>query len=90
MLADVLLNIEMSYRRRSKDITTPVAQLAALIVLALVFIPQVRLYALVLLVVGVGVGLGLLRNLRRTCAGIQTMTEDVTFGAATEIGAVEQ
>ena len=58
MLADVLLNIEMSYRRRSKDITTPVAQLAALVVLALVFIPQVRPYALVLLVVGVGVTLG--------------------------------
>ena len=69
MLADVLLNIEMSYRRRSKDITTPVAQLAALVVLALVFIPQVRLYALVLLVVGVGVGLGLLlyrSNFRRS------------------------
>jgi hypothetical protein len=50
----------MSYRRRSKDITTPVAQLAALVVLALVFIPQVRTYTLVLLVVGAGVGLGLL------------------------------
>ena len=60
MLADVPLNIEMSYRRRSKDFTTPVAQLAALVVLVLVFIPHVRLYALVALVVGVGVALGIL------------------------------
>ena len=60
MLADVPLNIEMSYRRRSKDITTPVAQLAALVVLTLVFIAHVRLYALVALVVGVGVALVIL------------------------------
>ena len=50
----------MSYRRRSKDFTTPVAQLAALVVLALVFIPHVRLYALVALIVGVEVALGIL------------------------------
>ena len=58
MLADVPLNIEMSYRRRSKDITTPVAQLAALIVLALVFVPQLRFYAVAAGAVGLGVGLG--------------------------------
>ncbi len=60
MLADVLLNIEMSYRRRSKDITTPVAQLAALAVLGLVFIPQFRVAALVVVIVGAGALSGLL------------------------------
>lgn len=50
----------MSYRRRSKDITTPVAQLAALAVLGLVFIPQFRVAALVIVIVGAGALSGLL------------------------------
>jgi len=50
----------MSHRRRSNDIIMPVAQLAALVVLAWAFVPPLRIYAMVAGVVGLGFGLGLL------------------------------
>jgi restriction system protein len=49
----------MSYRRRSKDIATPIAQLAALGVLGVMFVPQFRFPALVIALIVVGVLSGL-------------------------------
>ncbi len=50
----------MSYRRRFRDIATPIALLGALGVLGLVFVPQFRFPALIIALSGVGILSGLL------------------------------
>jgi hypothetical protein len=58
--ADYNRTMETSRNKRDRDVTLPLVQLAAVIVVGFVFAPQLRGLALLGLVVGVGVGLGLL------------------------------